>query len=30
MKYRPKQHNIKKLKVYLRKLKHEKRFDRIK
>ena len=30
MKYKPKLHNIKKLKVYLRKLKDEKRLDRTK
>ena len=30
MRYKPKQQNIKKLKVYLKKLKDEKRLDRVK
>ena len=30
MRYKPKQNNIKKLKVFLRKLKDEKRLDRVK
>jgi len=30
MRYKPKQNNIKKLKVYLKKLKDEKRLDRTK
>ena len=30
MRYKPKQNNIKKLKVYLKKLKDEKRLDRVK
>lgn len=30
MRYKPKQNNIKKLKVFLKKLKDEKRLDRVK